>query len=176
MIRSFEGQVPAIDASAWVDDTALVLGAVRLGADTSIWPMTVLRGDIHHIQVGARSNIQDGSVLHVTHDSRFVPGGHPLQIGDAVTVGHKVILHGCTIGDRCLIGMGSTVMDGAVIEAGAMLAAGSLVAPGKRLEGGYLWRGSPARRVRALTASEQDYLHYSAENYVRLKDRYSALE
>jgi carbonic anhydrase/acetyltransferase-like protein (isoleucine patch superfamily) len=174
MIRSFEKHAPDIHASAWVDATALVLGDVTIGADSSVWPMTVVRGDIHRIEIGARTNIQDGSVLHVTHDSRFVPGGRPLVVGDGVTVGHRVVLHACTIGDGCLIGMGSVVMDGAVVEAGVLLGAGSLVTPGKHLEGGYLWQGSPARRVRELTDQERAYLAYSAEHYVRLKNRHAA--
>ena len=173
MIRDFGDLRPALHSTAWVDETALVAGDVHIGAHSSIWPMCVLRGDIHRIRIGVRTNIQDGSVLHVTHDSRFAPGGHALAVGDEVTVGHKVILHGCTIGDRCLIGMGSIVMDGAVIESGAMLAAGSLVSPGKRLEGGYLWRGSPARRVRPLSDEEREYLEYSAVQYARLKDRHA---
>lgn len=172
MIRTFEKFVPDIDASAWVDETALVIGEVRIGAQSSIWPMSVVRGDIHRIEIGARSNIQDGSVLHVTHDSRFKPGGLPLVVGDDVTVGHKVVLHACTIGDRCLIGMGAIVMDGAVIEPGTLLGAGSLVTPNKHLEGGYLWQGSPARRVRPLTDQEREYLEYSAAHYVRLMERH----
>jgi len=172
MIRSFEEKMPEVDASAWVDDSALVIGEVRIGAQSSVWPMTVVRGDIHRIEIGARSNIQDASVLHVTHDSRFVPGGRSLVVGDEVTVGHKVVLHGCRIGERCLIGMGSVVMDGAVIEPMTLLGAGSLVTPNKRLEGGYLWQGSPARRVRALTDQEREYLEYSAEHYVRLMQRH----
>ncbi|MFN2349077.1 MAG: gamma carbonic anhydrase family protein [Thioalkalivibrio sp.] len=164
--------MPEVDASAWVDESALVIGEVRIGAHSSVWPMTVVRGDIHRIEIGARSNIQDASVLHVTHDSPFVPGGHSLVVGDEVTVGHKVVLHGCRIGERCLIGMGSVVMDGAVIEPMTLLGAGSLVTPNKRLEGGYLWQGSPARRVRELTDQEREYMGYSAEHYVRLMQRH----
>lgn len=164
--------MPDIDASAWVDDMALVVGNVTIGVDSSVWPMTVVRGDIHRIVIGARTNIQDGSVLHVTHDSRFMPGGLALTIGDDVTVGHRVVLHACTICDRCLIGMGSVVMDGAEIAPDTLLGAGSLVTPNKRLEGGGLWQGSPARRVRDLTEREREYLSYSAGHYVRLKNRH----
>ena len=171
-IRTFEQAVPRIGAGAFVDDTALVIGRVRLGEDSSVWPQTVIRGDIHSIDIGSRTNIQDGSVIHVTHDSEYAPGGHGVVVGDGVTVGHKVILHGCTIEDCCLVGMGATVMDGAIVRSGAMIGAGSLVTPGKELEGGYLWVGSPARRVRPLTEKEQAYLDYSAEHYVRLKDRH----
>jgi carbonic anhydrase/acetyltransferase-like protein (isoleucine patch superfamily) len=173
MIRDFDELRPALHSTAWVDPSALVVGDVHIGAQSSVWPMCVLRGDIHRIVIGIRTNVQDGSVLHVTHDSRFAPGGHSLTVGDEVTVGHKVILHGCTIGDRCLIGMGSIVMDGAVLEPGTMLGAGSLVPPGKHLEGGYLWRGSPARRVRPLTDEETEYFEYSAIQYARLKDRHA---
>ncbi|WJW75603.1 gamma carbonic anhydrase family protein [Thiohalobacter sp. IOR34] len=171
-IRDFDGHTPRIDASAFVDETALVIGDVEIGADSSLWPMVVARGDIHRIRIGARSNIQDGSVIHVTHDSDHVPGGHPVVIGDGVTVGHQVTLHGCTIEDDCLIGMGSLVLDGARIERGTLLGAGSLVSPGKVLEGGYLWLGRPAKRIRPLTAEERGYLGYSADHYVRLKERH----
>lgn len=173
-IRRFESKQPRIDASAYIDAQALVIGDVEIGADASLWPNVVVRGDIQAIKIGANTNIQDGSVLHVSHDSEFVPGGFPLTLGAAVTVGHMVVLHGCTIGDNCLIGMGSVIMDGAVAEAGAMLGAGSLVAPGKLIEGGYLWHGRPAQRVRPLTPEEQRYLRYSAEHYVRLKNCHRA--
>lgn len=173
-IRSFESKQPRIDASAYIDPQALVIGDVEIGADASLWPNVVVRGDIHSINIGANTNIQDESVLHVSHDSEFAPSGFPLIIGAGVTVGHMVVLHGCTIEDNCLIGMGSMVMDGALIQTGAMLGAGSLVAPGKQVEGGYLWHGRPARRVRALTPDEQNYLRYSAEHYVRLKNRHRA--
>ena len=171
-IRSFENHQPVVPASAWVDEAALVIGDVELGADTSLWPFAVARGDVHRIRVGARTNIQDHSVLHVSHESPFSPAGAPLTVGDDVTVGHRVILHGCTVGNRCLIGMGAIIMDGAVLDDGLVLAAGSLVASGKELEGGYLWRGSPARRVRELTAGEQEFLDYSAQHYVALKNRH----
>lgn len=171
-IRSFEAKHPRIAESAYVDPQALVIGDVQVGADSSLWPNVVVRGDIHSIKIGVNTNIQDGSVLHVSHDSEFAPGGFPLTVGDGVTVGHMVVLHGCTIESNCLIGMGSLVMDGARVQTGAMLGAGSLVAPGKFLQGGYLWHGRPARRVRPLTADEQRYLIYSAEHYIRLKNRH----
>jgi carbonic anhydrase/acetyltransferase-like protein (isoleucine patch superfamily) len=171
-IRSFEGTTPIIAASAYVDDTALVIGDVTLGEDVSIWPMSVLRGDINAIRIGDRSNIQDGSVLHVTHDSDYDPGGKALNVGSDVTIGHGVILHACTVGNRCLVGMGSTVLDGAVLEDGVMLGAGSLVSPGKVLEGGYLWLGSPARKARPLNDRERAFLEYSARHYVDLKNRH----
>lgn len=172
MIRVFENHTPSIAESAFIDETAVVIGDVSIAEDVSVWPLTTIRGDIQHISIGARSNIQDGSVLHVTHDSEYAPGGFALQIGESVTVGHKVILHACTVGDFCLVGMGSTVLDGAVLEDRVMLGANSLVSPGKRLESGYLYLGSPAKRVRALTEKEMQWLEYSATHYVELKNRH----
>lgn len=171
-IRAFQGKVPSIAEDVWIDPSAVIIGEVEIGPGSSIWPLVVVRGDIHYIKIGANSNIQDGSVLHVTHDSRFNPGGFPTVIGDNVTVGHKVMLHGCNIGDNCLIGMGAVVMDGAVIESRVVLGAGSLVPGGKRLEGGYLWVGSPVRRARELNEREQEFLDYSPVNYARLAQEY----
>jgi len=171
-IRAYKGRLPELGSGAYVDVMALVVGDVVIGSNSSIWPMCVLRGDVNSIRIGQESNIQDGSVLHVTHRSEANELGHPLQVGDRVTVGHKVILHGCCIGNDCLVGMGSTVMDGAVIEDGVLLGAGSLVPPGKTLESGYLYLGNPARRVRPLNAREKAYFGYSAAHYVRLKDDY----
>ena len=170
--RPFEGETPVVGARAWIDPSAVVIGRVDIGEDASLWPTAVARGDVNFIRIGARSNIQDGSVLHVTHDGPYSPGGLPLLIGEEVTVGHRVMLHACTVGDRCLLGMSSTVMDGAVLEDEVLLAAGSLVPPGKRLAAKSLYRGSPARRVRALSAEELEMLRYSAAHYVRLKERY----
>ncbi|MDH5435964.1 MAG: gamma carbonic anhydrase family protein [Gammaproteobacteria bacterium] len=171
-IRTFENFTPKIDTTAFIDETALVLGDVVIGADSSIWPMTTVRGDVNSIRIGQRTNIQDGSVLHVTHDGEFAPGGFELTIGDNVTVGHGVILHACTVGNYCLVGMGATVLDGAILEDYAMVGAGSLVSPGKVIEGGYLWLGSPARKVRVLTEKEKKWLEYSADHYVQLKNRH----
>ena len=171
-IRNFENHCPVIDESAFIDESAVVIGNVKIAADVSVWPLTTIRGDINSIEIGARSNIQDGSVLHVTHDSEYSPGGFPLSIGESVTVGHKVILHACSIGNHCLVGMGSTVLDGAVLEDKVMLGANSLVSPGKRLESGYLYVGSPARQIRELTEKELAWLEYSASHYVDLKNRY----
>lgn len=171
-IRPFRNVCPTVPDSAYVDPSAVVIGDVMLGEETSLWPMVVARGDVNFIRIGARSNIQDGSVLHVTHEQGKPPGGHPLVVGDEVTVGHRVTLHGCTVGDRCLIGMGSIVLDGAVLEPNVLLGAGSLVPPGKVLGGGALWLGSPARRVRTLTDEELARLAYSADHYVRLAREY----
>jgi carbonic anhydrase/acetyltransferase-like protein (isoleucine patch superfamily) len=171
-IRPFAGTWPEIAPDAWVDETAVVIGDVQIGARSSVWPGSILRGDIHAIRIGADSNVQDGSVLHVSHDSEFLPGGAALLLGDRVTVGHKVILHGCEIGDDCLIGMGAIIMDRAVLQPNVVVGAGSVVPGGKLLESGYLYVGSPARRVRELTAQELEYFGYSAAHYVRLAGRH----
>lgn len=171
-IRKYGMVMPVIAPSAYVDPQAVVIGDVVVGEDSSLWPMAVARGDVNYIRIGARSNIQDGSVLHVTHGHGEVPQGHPLLIGDEVTVGHNVTLHGCTVGDNCLIGMGSIVLDGAVLEPYILLGAGSLVPPGKILQGGYLWMGSPVKKVRPLTDAERERFAYSAAHYVRLKEIY----
>lgn len=171
-VRTFRNQTPVIADGVYIDEQALVIGDVNIGEDSSVWPMSVVRGDIQSITIGQKTNIQDGSILHVTHDSQYNPGGFALEIGDEVTVGHGVILHGCKIGNFCLVGMGATVMDGAILENEVILGAGSLVAPGKVLDSGYLWVGSPARKVRKLTDKERNYLRYSAEHYVRLKNEY----
>lgn len=174
MIRSFENHRPWLGPGAWVDATAMVIGDVRIGADSSVWPMSVIRGDVNHISIGERCNIQDGCVLHVTHDGPYSPGGRPLVLGNDITVGHKAVLHACTVHDRVLVGMGALVMDGAVIESDVILAAGSLVPPDKILESGHLWRGSPARCVRPLSEEEKARLVYSAAHYVRLKNRHGS--
>jgi len=173
-IREFEGILPNIEPTAYVDDTALIIGDVEIGHDSSVWPFVVIRGDVNRIRVGAQTNIQDQSVLHVGHDGPYNPGGSALNVGNKVTVGHRVILHGCMIEDNCLIGMGATVMDGAVIHSHTIVGAGSLVTPGKELQGGFLWLGSPVRRVRALSDDEIAAIDYSASHYVRLKDRHHA--
>ncbi|MFF7707225.1 DapH/DapD/GlmU-related protein [Pseudomonas sp. NPDC007930] len=173
-IRRFEQHTPVLGARAFVDHSAVVLGDVELGADSSVWPLTVIRGDMHRIRIGQRTSVQDGSVLHITHAGPFNPEGFPLIIGDDVTIGHKVMLHGCTLGNRILVGMGSTVMDGAVIEDEVILGAGSLVPPGKVLASGYLYVGSPAKQARPLTDKERAFFSYSAANYVKLKDRHLA--
>jgi carbonic anhydrase/acetyltransferase-like protein (isoleucine patch superfamily) len=169
-IRTYQGKNPRIDGDAWVDESAVVVGDVEIGAGASVWPMSVVRGDIHHIVIGAGTNIQDGSILHVSHDSRFLPGGAPLIVHERVTVGHQVVLHGCEIRDHCLVGIGSRVLDRVVLEPFTMLGAGSLVPPGRTLEGGYLWHGTPAKRIRKLSAVELEYMEYVAQHYVRLAE------
>lgn len=173
-IRPFQQHTPALGERAFVDRSAVVIGDVEIGADSSIWPLTVIRGDMHRIRIGARTSVQDGCVLHITHAGPFNPDGFPLLIGDDVTIAHKVMLHGCTVGSRVLIGMGSIVMDGAVIEDDVIVGAGSLVPPGKRLDSGFLYVGSPVRPVRALTDKEKAFFTYSAGNYVKLKDQHLA--
>ena len=171
-IRPFDGHTPQLGERVFVDASAVVLGDVQLGDDCSVWPATVIRGDMHRIRIGARTSVQDGSVLHITHAGPFNPDGYPLTIGDDVTIGHKVILHGCTLGSRILVGMGSIVMDGAVIEDEVVLGAGSLVPANKVLRSGYLYMGSPAKEVRPLSEKERSFFTYTAANYVRLKDSY----
>lgn len=171
-IRKFEDKHPKIHQTVFIDESALVLGDVEIGEDSSIWPLTVVRGDVNSIQIGNNTNIQDNSVLHVTHDGLYNPGGFDLKIGNYVTVGHRVILHGCHIGDSCLIGMGATIMDGAIIEPHNLIGASSLVTPNKKLESGFLWMGSPIRKVRKLSDEERESIDYSASNYVKLKNRH----
>ncbi len=172
MIRPFASITPKIAASCYIDERADVIGDVEIGSDSSVWPQAVIRGDVNSIRIGHSSNIQDGSVLHVSHAGEYNPRGGPLIVGDYVTVGHKVLLHACNIGNDCLIGMGSIVMDEVVIEDRVMIGAGSIIPPGKLLASGYLYLGSPCKRVRKLDDREMTYLHYSAEHYVSLKDRY----
>lgn len=171
-IRAFGDKAPQLGRAVFVDPSAVVLGDVVLGDDCSVWPAAVIRGDMHRVRIGSRTSIQDGSVLHITHAGPFNPDGYPLIIGDDVTVGHKVLLHGCSLGSRILVGMGSIVMDGAVIEDEVILGAGSLVPANKTLESGFLYMGSPARQVRPLTDKERSFFIYTAANYVKLKDQH----
>jgi carbonic anhydrase/acetyltransferase-like protein (isoleucine patch superfamily) len=171
-LGSFLQTFPVVGEKVFLHPSCQVIGDVSLGDDSSIWCNTVLRGDVNRIVVGRGSNVQDLTMGHVSHKSPEKPDGSALIIGDYVTVGHSVILHGCTIGNECLIGMGSIVMDDVVIPDHVMLGAGSLVSPGKLLESGMLYMGRPAKAVRALTQEEIAYLRYSAEHYIRLKDNY----
>jgi carbonic anhydrase/acetyltransferase-like protein (isoleucine patch superfamily) len=171
-VTAYLGTLPTIGRGVYLHPSAQIIGDVVLGDDVSVWPGTVIRGDVNAIRIGAGSNVQDLSVLHVSHKSSQNPGGSPLLIGANVTIGHKVILHGCEIGDECLIGMGAIVMDKVVMQPRVLLGAGSLVPEGRVLEGGYLYLGSPAKRIRPLTQGELAHFAYSAQQYVRLKNDY----
>ncbi len=164
--------MPSLGKNVYIDPQACVIGKVTIGDDSSVWPMTVIRGDVESINIGHSSNVQDGSVLHVTHDGPYSNGSRGLFIGDEVTIGHKVLLHACTIGNRCLIGMGSIIMDNVVIQDEVLLAAGSLVPPNKVLETRTLYKGNPAKKIRELNQDEIEMLEYSAKHYVRVKNDY----
>lgn len=171
-IRSFNNKRPKIGNSVYIDDSAVVIGDVTIGDDVSIWPTAVVRGDVESITIGEGTNVQDGSVLHVSHAGKFSPLGHPLTIGKGVTIGHRAVLHACTIGDYCLVGIGAIIMDDAVLEDYVMLGAGALVPPGKKLASGYLYIGSPVKQARPLKDAEKEFLEYSFQHYVQLKNTY----
>ncbi len=171
-IRQYKNTYPKLGSKVYVDPGATIIGDVVLGDDVSVWPGVVIRGDVNHIHIGARTNIQDGSVLHVTSPYPGKPNGIPLIIDDDVTVGHGVILHACTIGNCSLIGMGAIILDGAVIDKHVFVGAGAMVTPDKKLESGGLYVGAPARRVRDLSEKEIEELHESAAHYVKLKNDY----
>ena len=166
--RSHAGQHPKVAADVYIDPDSVVIGDVEIGEGSSVWPMTVIRGDIHRIRIGKRTSVQDGSILHVTHAGPYNPEGFPLIIGDDVTIGHKAMLHGCTIGNRILIGMTAVIMDGVQVNDEVIIAAGTLVPPGKVLESGYLYMGNPVRQARALTDKELKFFHYTSKRYVDL--------
>jgi carbonic anhydrase/acetyltransferase-like protein (isoleucine patch superfamily) len=167
IVRGFAGHRPSVDPSAFVSDTATVIGQVTVGARSSIWFGAVLRGDVYHIRIGEETSIQDNTVIHVTHDR------HATQVGSRVTVGHNVTLHGCTVGDLCIIGMGAVILDNATIGERCIVGAGALVTPGTKIPAGHLAVGSPARPKRALTDEEQAWLADSAQHYVELGQRYA---
>ena len=171
-VISFKGVSPTLGKNVYVDGSARIVGDVVLEDDASIWPLVAARGDVNKIRIGARSNIQDGSVLHVTRKSEKNPDGFPLIIGDDVTVGHKCMLHGCQLGNRILVGMGAIVMDGVIVEDDVFIGAGTLVPPNKRLESGFLYVGNPMQKKRPLNDAEMAFLKQSAVNYVVLKDEY----
>ncbi|MCC8380954.1 gamma carbonic anhydrase family protein [Xenorhabdus sp. PB30.3] len=174
VLRKYLNLRPQIGQRVMLDPTSIVIGDVRLADNVSIWPLVVIRGDVNYVSIGARTNIQDCSILHVTHKSSDNPDGFPLIIGEEVTVGHKAMLHGCTIRNRVLVGMSSIILDGSIIEDNVIIGAGSLVPPRKILESGYLYIGSPVKQVRKLKHEELEGLLYSANNYVRWKDDYLA--
>lgn len=171
-IRTYRDQCPTLGKHVYIDSAATVIGDVTLDDDCSVWPGAVIRGDMHAIRIGARTSVQDGAVLHITHASEFNPAGWPLIIGDDVTIGHQACLHGCTVGNRVLVGIGAIILDGAIIEDEVVIAAGTLVPPGKTLNSGYLYMGSPCRQARPLTDGERRFFTYSAKNYVDLKNNY----
>ena len=171
-IRPYKGILPSIGSDNYIDKSAILVGDITLSDDVSIWPLVAARGDVNTITIGARTNIQDGTVLHVTRKSSENPLGNPLIIGSDVTVGHKCMLHGCQLGDRILVGMGAIIMDGAVIEDDVFIGAGSLVPPNKTLLSGYLYVGNPVKQARPLKESEAAFLKQSAINYVELKNEY----
>ena len=172
MVRPFKNSQPKIGKNVFIDESAIVIGDVVIGDDVSIWPTTVIRADVESIRIGAGTNVQDGSVLHVSHAGDYSAEGHPLTIGKGVTIGHRAVVHACTVGDCCLIGIGAIIMDNAVLEDYVMLGAGALVPPGEKLEGGYLYVGAPAKQVRPLKESEKEFLEYSYKHYILLKDEY----
>lgn len=173
-LRTYKEKAPKLGAGVYIDASSVLVGDIELAADVSIWPLVAARGDVNYIRIGARTNVQDGSVLHLSRPSKGKPEGSPLIIGEDVTVGHKVMLHGCSLGNRILIGMGAIVMDDVIVEDDVIIGAGSLVPPGKRLVSGFLYVGSPAKQARPLTEHEIAFLKESALNYVQLKDEYLA--
>ena len=166
MIRDFKGKNPVIDETAFIAENAVIIGDVTIGRDTGIWYGCVLRGDVNDIKIGERTNIQDGTVIHVSSTTQGT------YIGDDVTIGHMALIHACTIGDRAFIGMQACVMDDAKVEDEAMVAAGALVTSGKIIPSRQLWAGRPAKYVRDLRDDEIDFLKFSAERYVRLSKEY----
>jgi gamma-carbonic anhydrase len=172
MIRSFQGMQPQIDESAFIAETAVVIGDVTVGPQSSIWYNVVARGDVNFIRIGSRSNIQDLSMLHVTHKKDAADPGAPLVIGDDVTIGHSVTLHGCTVANGAFIGMQAIVMDKVVVGEGALVGARALVVEGTVIPPHTLWVGAPAKYKRDLTPDEIAWLGKSADNYVRYSRQY----
>lgn len=164
----YRDQRPRISSGAFIAPTAVVIGDVEVGEDASLWFHVTVRGDVHYIRIGAGTNIQDNSCIHVTRKT------HPAVIGQGVTVGHSVTLHGCTLQDHCFIGMKACILDGAVVETGGYVAAGALVSPRKIVKAGELWAGTPARCIRRLTQDEIDFISVSAKNYIQLSREYRA--
>ncbi len=174
-LRPYRDTAPTLGKRVYVDPAATVIGDVQLGDDASVWPATVIRGDVNHVRIGARTSVQDGTVIHVSHAGPHAKlGGFPTVIGSDVTIGHKAVIHACTIEDAVLIGMGALVLDGVVVRKHAFIAAGAVVTPGKVVGERELWVGNPARCVRTLDDAQIEGLYYSAAHYVRLKDEYLA--
>lgn len=171
VLRPYKDLFPQIGNRVMIDTSSVVIGDARLADDVGIWPLVAIRGDVNYVQIGARTNIQDGSVLHVTHKSTSNPQGNPLIVGEDVTVGHKVMLHGCIIGNRVLVGMGSILLDGVVVEDDVMIGAGSWFHKTNVWKVG-ICTGSPVKQIRPLSDEEKAGLQYSANNYVKWKDEY----
>ncbi|BFI97542.1 MAG: gamma carbonic anhydrase family protein [Rhodanobacter sp.] len=172
-LRTYKGIAPVLGERVYLDPAATVIGDVALGDDASVWPGAVLRGDVNYIRVGARTNIQDGAIVHVAHAGPYGPG-YPCLIGADVTIGHAAVVHACTIEDGCLIGMHASVLDGAVVKRHGFVGAGALIPPGKVVGERELWLGNPAKCVRVLSDAQVEQLMYSAAHYVRVKDDYLA--
>ncbi len=168
IILPYKGKLPKIAPDAFIAPGAVIIGDVEIGSKAGVWFGCVIRGDVNHIRIGERTNIQDGTVVHVTRVTS------PTIIGSGVTIGHSVLLHGCTIEDGSFIGMHSTVMDDAVVSVGGMVAAGALVTPRKTVPKGEIWGGNPAKLLREMTQAEKDFIPVSADNYVRLAAEYLA--
>ena len=171
-LQTYKNKSPQLGKRVMIHPSAVIIGDVALADDVSVWPTAVIRGDVESIQIGTGTNVQDGSVLHVSHAGDYSPTGHKLRIGNGVTIGHRAVVHGCSIGNYCLIGIGAIIMDGAVLEDYVMLGAGALVSPGKVLQSGYLYVGAPAKPIRALSDAEKAFLEYSYQHYIHLKDDY----
>lgn len=166
LILPYQGTLPTIDSDCFIAPNATVIGDVVIGKGTNVWFNVVIRGDVHEIRIGERTNIQDGTIVHVTS------GKFGTYIGSDITIGHGAVLHACTLEDGCFIGMGSTILDGVVVESGAMVAAGAVVTPGKRVKSGELWAGNPAKMMRELKPEDVAFFPKSAENYVKLAAQY----
>lgn len=173
-IRPFKGILPLIGKNTYIDQSAVLIGDITIAENSSVWPTVAARGDVNSITIGCNTNIQDGTILHVTRKSESNPNGYPLIIGNDVTIGHLCMLHGCQLGNRILVGMGAIVMDGAIVEDDVFIGAGTLVPPNKTLKSGYLYVGNPMKQARPLKESEQKFLKQSAINYVNLKNDYLA--
>lgn len=171
---AFEGKLPKLDPTAFVAPGARLIGDIEVGPDSSIWYNCVLRGDVNRIRIGARTNIQDGTVIHVDSAREGHKSGHPTLIGDDVLIGHLAMVHGCILHDRAFVGLGSIVMDGCEIESGGMLAAGALLPPGRRIPAGQLWAGRPAKYVRDLSEAELAGQRLGVDHYVELARRHAA--
>lgn len=171
-LETFEQFVPQLAEKVYVAESAVVIGDVTLDQEVSVWPYAVIRGDIHSIKIGARSNVQDGTIIHVTHAGPFNPKGFPVSIGEDVIIGHQAVLHGCTIANKVLVGIGARILDGAVINSNTIIGAGSLVPPGKHLESGFLWLGNPVKKIRPISNEELEFIDYSTRYYVNLAQKY----